>query len=227
MNKKIFKLTAVALIILSGIFILRYYGLDEYITLANIAELRQTIGQYGFWGPLIYIILYIIGTVFFLPGLPLTILGGLLFGPIWGTVWCSTAAILGASLSFLAGRYAVRDLIKAKFSQNKYFKKIELGVKEHGWRIVLITRLVPLFPFNAQNYIYGLTNINFGTYFIFSWVGMLPATAVYCFAAGSIAAGGSLKNTLIYLSIAGVGFIILSLLPRWIKKNNQLLEEDD
>lgn len=226
MSKNLIKLISIVSIVLVGIFLLRFYAVDEYITLDNIANLRNNIDQYGYWGPLVYIFIYIIGTVFFLPGLPLTILGGLLFGPIWGTIWCSTASIIGASLSFLAGRYAVRDLIKAKFSQNKYFQKIEIGVKEHDWRIILVTRLVPVFPFNAQNYIYGLTNIKFATYFIFSWVGMLPATIVYCFAAGSIVSGGSLKNMLFYLSIAGVGFVLLSLLPKWIKKNNDLIEED-
>jgi len=218
MNKKLFKLITAVLIIFSGILILRYFGLYEYISLANIKALRENIDQFGYWVPLIYILVYIIGTLFFLPGLPLTILGGLLFGPIWGAVWCSTAAALGASISFLAGRYAVRDLIREKFSHNKYFQRIENGVEENGWRIVLITRLVPLFPFNAQNYIYGITNINFSTYALFSWAGMLPGTIVYTFAAGSIADGGSLQNTLLYLSAAGVGFVILSLIPKWLKK---------
>jgi uncharacterized membrane protein YdjX (TVP38/TMEM64 family) len=226
MNKKIIRLILIAAVILLGILILRYYGLDDYLTLENLRDLRENINQYGYLAPIVYILFYITATVFFLPGLPLTIIGGIIFGPIWGSVWASTGAILGSSLSFLAGRYAVRDLIIENFSQNKYFQKIEIGVKEHGWRIVLLTRLIPLFPFNAQNYIYGLTNINFITYFIFSWLGILPATIVYCFAAGAVVAGGSLRNTIFYLSTAGLGLIILSLLPRWIKKNNDLIDED-
>lgn len=179
----------------------------------------------GAWAPVVFILIWIAACVIMLPGLPIAIAGGLVFGAVWGTVWSTVGANLGACLAFLIGRYAARDMVSGWVDRNKALKKIDAGVRQQGWRMLMITRLVPVFPFNIQNYVYGLTNISFGTYALVSLVCMVPGTIAFNFAAGSarevILSGGqpdAVKKTMMYLAIATVFFVLLSLIPGWVKK---------
>jgi uncharacterized membrane protein YdjX (TVP38/TMEM64 family) len=155
--------------------------------------------------------------VFFLPGLAITIAGGLIFGAVWGTVWTTLGANLGAIAAFLIGRYAARDMVKGMLEKNQALRKIDEGVARQGWRMLLITRLVPIFPFNVQNYVYGLTDIPLRTYVLVTVPCMLPATIAFNFAAGSVRTG-DFGKTLWYLGIAAVFFVLLSLIPNWVQK---------
>ena len=136
---------------------------------------------------------------------------------LWGTVYTTIGANLGAAAAFLIGRYAARDMVERQIENNAALGRIDDGVKRHGWRMLMITRLVPIFPFNIQNYVYGLSDIGFGTYVLVSLVCMVPGTIAYNFAAGSVRTG-NLGTTLWYLGIAAVFFVLLSLLPGWLKK---------
>jgi uncharacterized membrane protein YdjX (TVP38/TMEM64 family) len=178
----------------------------------------------GAWAPAVFILIWVFACVLLLPGLPISLVGGLVFGALWGTVWTTVGANLGASAAFLIGRYAARSMVEGWIEKNKALQRIDEGVKQQGWRMLMITRLVPLFPFNVQNYVYGLTNISFRTYALVSLPTMIPATIAYNFASGSarevILSGGqpeALKRTVLYLAIAAV-FFVVSLIPGWVKK---------
>lgn len=96
-------------------------------------------------------------------------------------------------------------------------------VARHGWRIVMLTRLVPIFPFNLQNYAYGITRIGFWPYAITSSICMLPGTAAFTFAGGALSDGrGDVTRTLAYLGIAGVLLVLISLIPRWLQRRSNL-----
>jgi uncharacterized membrane protein YdjX (TVP38/TMEM64 family) len=179
----------------------------------------------GVWAPAAFILIWVFACVLLLPGLPISLVGGLVFGAVWGTVWTTAGANLGASAAFLIGRYAARDMVEGWIERNKALKKIDEGVKQQGWRMLMITRLVPLFPFNLQNYVYGLTNIPFRTYVLVTLPSMIPATIAYNFASGSareaILSGAqpeALKKTVLYLAVAAVFFVLVSLIPGWVKK---------
>jgi uncharacterized membrane protein YdjX (TVP38/TMEM64 family) len=104
--------------------------------------------------------------------------------------------------------------------------KIDQAIARHGWRIVMITRLVPLFPFNLQNYVYGLTRIEFWRYLLASWSCMLPGTAAYTFAGGALSeASGDVQRTLLYLGIAGSLLVLVSLIPRWLSKTSPATDD--
>jgi uncharacterized membrane protein YdjX (TVP38/TMEM64 family) len=179
----------------------------------------------GGLAPAVFILIWIFACVLLLPGLPISLVGGLVFGAVWGTVWTTVGANLGAAAAFLIGRYAARSMVEGWVQKNKALKKIDEGVKQQGWRMLMITRLVPLFPFNVQNYVYGLTNIPFRTYVLVTLPTMIPATIAYNFASGSarevILSGGqpeALKKTVLYLAVAAVFFVLVSLIPGWVKK---------
>ena len=219
MTSKVIKLLIGIFVIVLIYVLLRYYGLTEYIDLKNVHKIKEWVSGFGMIAPVIYIAFYITATLFFLPGLPVTVLSGVAFGPVLGVVYAWIGSVIGVSLAFLSGRYVARELVESWVSKNSQFKKIDEKVEKEGWRILMITRLVPLFPFNLQNYAYGLTKIKFFTYFLLSAIFMLPGTIAYVQLGGALVSGeGDLRKTLIYLSLAGVLILLVSLIPKLFRK---------
>ena len=213
--------------ILVVLALLWYFDVFQYFQMERIQELNVFIDKFGLISPLIFIFIYSMATVFFLPGLPLTILAGVLFGPLLGTVWVSIGATTGATLAFLVARYSGRQYIVDKFSKSDLFIKLDQGVKKQGWKMVAITRLVPLFPFNAQNYAYGLTSVTLKPYVLTSFFCMLPGTIAYTFLAGAIIGGeGNVGKTITYIGI-GIGFLVaLSLISKMLINKNSIKKEN-
>jgi len=213
-------------IVLGGAFLAKIFGFQEILSLKNLAHLRAGIERFGPFAPLVFIAGYILAVIFFVPGLPITVLGGVAFGPIWGTVYVSIASTIGVALTFLIARYGAREMVERWVAESPRLTKIDQAVAHHGWQIVMITRLVPLFPFNLQNYAYGLTRIEFWRYLLVSWSCMLPATAAYTFAGGALSeAGGDIQRTLLYLGIAGSLLVLVSLIPRWLHKTSPATDD--
>jgi uncharacterized membrane protein YdjX (TVP38/TMEM64 family) len=160
---------------------IRLSGLHVYFQEERI---RSAIEAWGRFGPLLYIGMFAVLPSLFLPGLPMTVAGGLAFGPLWGTVYASIGSTLGAMLAFLVARYFARESILKLLGTR--WEKIDQQTARHGWVYVAITRLIPLFPFNVLNYAFGLTQIDFLPYAAVSWLCMLPATAAYVVFSSSI-----------------------------------------
>ena len=149
-------------------------------------------------GPLVFVLLYILACVLLLPGSLLTLGAGVLFGVIEGSVVVSVGSTLGATCAFLVGRYLARDWVGAKIAGNEKFKAIDEAVAVQGWKIVGLTRLSPVFPFNLLNYAFGLTQVKLKHYLIASWLGMMPGTILYVYIgslAGDLASLGSGERT--------------------------------
>ncbi len=181
---------AVIIIAAAGLVIAaRHFNVQELIRV-----LLEWISSLGAWGALMFVLTYIFATVLFLPGLLLTLGGGFLFGVVKGTAIVSVASTLGAGTAFLIGRYLARDWVAGKIEGNSQFRQVDEAVGREGWRIVGLVRLSPVFPFNLLNYAFGLTKVSFKEYFLASWIGMLPGTALYVYLgslAGDLATLGS------------------------------------
>lgn len=226
-KKEFVKLAFIAGAIVLIVFAMKRFGVFQYISLENIAKIKDWILGFGLLGPFIYVLLWIAACVFFLPGLPVALVGGIAFGPYLGTLYSSIGSTLGATAAFLIGRYAARGMVEGWVHKNSQLRKIDEGVKKQGWRMLMITRLVPLFPFNVQNYVYGLTDIPLLTYVFVSWSCMIPGTLAFSFAGGSLSSGEGLGRTMMYLGVAAVFFVLISLIPGWMKKRKgDLLEEN-
>lgn len=145
----------------------------------------------GAWSVFVYIALYVLATVLMIPASVLTLGAGAIWGVLWGLPIVSISSILGASAAFLVGRYLARGWVSQRLEGREKFKAVDEAVGEEGWKVVALTRLSPVFPFNLQNYAYGLTSISFWQYFFASWVAMLPGTLMYVYIG---AAAGSLAN---------------------------------
>lgn len=141
-------------------------------------HLQAFIEGAGSWAPLIYLLVYAVAPSLFLPGLPITIVGGILFGPFWGVVYTITGATAGACFAFLISRYAARNWVAEKLRSPRW-RALDEGVQRQGWKVVAFTRLIPLFPFNLLNYAFGLTKIGFIPYAAATFVFMLPACIAF------------------------------------------------
>ena len=116
-----------------------------------LREALDWISSLGPWGAVSFIVLYVLATVFFVPGFILTLAAGVLFGVVWGSVAVSVASIAGATLAFLIGRYLARDWVAQRIQGNEKFEAIDQAVAGEGWKIVGLVRLSPVFPFNLLN----------------------------------------------------------------------------
>ena len=159
----------------------------RFIDLQQIFRNALTwISGLGPTGPLVFALLYILACVLMLPGSILTLGAGAVFGVVSGSVLVSVASTLGATCAFLVGRYLARDWVGTKIAGNDKFRAIDEAVAVEGWKIVGLTRLSPVFPFNLLNYAFGLTQVKLKHYFIASWLGMMPGTIMYVYL-GSLA----------------------------------------
>jgi uncharacterized membrane protein YdjX (TVP38/TMEM64 family) len=183
----------------------------------DVAEVETAVRALGAWAPLAFIALYAAGTVLFAPGSVLTLAGGALFGPLWGTLVNLAGATLGATLAFLTARYLASDWVRGRAGARA--TKVLRGVEGEGWRFVAFTRLVPLFPFNLLNYLLGLTRIPLLPYVLATLVFMLPGALVYTYlgyAGREALAGGEglLQKGLVALSLLAA----LAFLPRLVAR---------
>ncbi len=153
----------------------RLAGVSEYL---EPERLRAFISSYGPLAPAVYMMVYALAPSLFLPGLPITIVGGVIFGPFWGVVYTITGATAGACVAFLISRYATRGIIETRLTGSRW-RRLESEVEKHGWKVVAFTRLVPLFPFNLLNYALGLTKISFVEYALTTFICMLPACIAF------------------------------------------------
>ena len=181
------------------------------------AALEAWILQFGPWAPIVFICAYILATVLFLPGLLFTLAAGALFGPYLGTVYALLGATVGATISFLIARYVLAEWIASRTPAR--VQRVIEGVEDEGWRFVAMTRLIPFIPFNALNYVLGLTRIRLVSYVLASVVFMAPGAAAYAYlghAGRSLATGEGdmVQNALLGLAVLG----LIGFMPRLIKR---------
>lgn len=157
------------------------YGAHVLGAGALVKHSLDWIAGLGALAPVAFVAIYILACVLFLPGSILTIGAGVIFGVVRGSIYASIAATLGATAAFLVGRYFARDWVAARLEGYPKFKAIDQAVGREGWKIVLLTRLSPVFPFNLLNYAYGLTRVSLRDYVLTSWAGMIPGTILYVY----------------------------------------------
>ncbi len=181
------------------------------------AALQAWVEGAGTAGPVVFMALYALATVLFLPGSVLTLAGGALFGPVWGTLWNLTGATIGASLAFLIARYLGADWVSRRAGPR--LQRLNDGVSSEGWRFIAFVRLVPVFPFNLLNYALGLTRIPFLAYVVASWIFMLPGAIAYTWLgyAGREALSGG-EGMIRNISIALALLAAVAFLPRLVRK---------
>jgi uncharacterized membrane protein YdjX (TVP38/TMEM64 family) len=165
-----------------------------------IARLLEWVQGAGLRGALLFGLAYIPAAVLFVPASVLTLGAGFVFGVARGTVIVSLGSTAGAAAAFIVARTVGHDWVAGRMARHPALDAIGRAVESEAFKVVLLTRLSPLFPFNLLNYAFGLSSVPFKTYVLASWIGMLPGTLMYIYlgsAAQSVAAvlSGELRRT--------------------------------
>ena len=194
------------------------FGWSKYLMAQeNIDMLKNMVKENFLLASLIYIGSTVIASVLLaVPGVTFAIIAGLLFGPWIGTLLCSIAATLGAVFSFIVGRFFLKDSIKPMAVKNKYLKKWLFS--ENGYDdmfVLMITRLIPVFPYNLQNFAYGTTDMKLSKYTIGTFIFIVPGTAMYTVGAAGFA---DEKNRIIYIAAAILIAVVVSIIGYLLKK---------
>ena len=179
----------------------------------DASAIEHWVAAAGWAAPLLFIAVFAVATVLFVPGTAVTLAGGALFGPYWGTLYNLAGATLGATLAFLAARHLGGTWVTRRLGGR--VGSLVRGVETEGWRFVAFSRLVPLFPFNILDYALGLTRIPFGPYFVATLVFTIPGAAAYTWlghAAREAVAGGEHPVGKVVIALALLA--ALALLPR-------------
>ena len=205
--------------IVTGILRLNHhYGWSSYLgDMSNLMFLKTMVEENIVAALALYIIITIVGCVVLaLPGVTFAVIAGMLFGPIWGSFACLLATTVGAMLAFLVGKFFLKDAVKPMLEKNKLMKKLLFSDDRKSDIIILmITRMVPIFPYNLQNFAYGITDIGFWKYSILTFVFMFPGVSFFTSGAAGLTAG---EDKWKYFLIAGVLAVAVTVAGLLIKK---------
>ena len=209
----------ILLLVMAAILVLdRIYGWSEYLgNMDNLQFLLDTVRENMLEAILIYSVLTIVGCVVLaLPGITFAVFAGVLFGPWLGTLACLLATTIGAILAFLVGRFFLRDTIQPLVMKNKWMKKVLFDDAGRSDIVILmITRLVPVFPYNLQNFAYGITKISLAAYSAYTFLFMLPGVALFTIGSAGFTAE---TNRWMYFAAAGVLLVVVVLMGWFVKK---------
>jgi uncharacterized membrane protein YdjX (TVP38/TMEM64 family) len=173
----------------------------------------------GVWAPIAFIVLYALSCVLAIPASLFTLGGGFLFGFVWGSVYVVVGAMFGAVAAFLVGRYLARDWVAKRIEGHEKFKAIDEAIGREGWKIVLLLRLAPVFPYAVLNYGFALTRVSLRDYTVATAIGIIPAMLAFVYF-GTLATdltklGQGVKTPpAIKWAIAAVAVIVTVLLTR-------------
>lgn len=216
--RKNLKLIVFGLIVIIVFVLNQRFGWSDYLgNTDNLRFLSELIDEHFALAALIYTGLTVVACVVLaLPGVTFAILAALLFGPWWGTLFCLIATTIGAIIAFIAGRFFLKDSIKPMVEKSAMLKKLLFDDADRSDIVLLaITRLVPLFPYNIQNFAYGITDISLAHYSLYTFIFMIPGVALYTIGTAGFTSGG---NRWLYFGLAAVLLILVMFLGWFVKK---------
>lgn len=193
----------------------RRFGWSGWLSGAGLSGLQATAEENFPAAAALYTVITIVGCVALaLPGVTFAVAAGLLFGPVSGTLLCLLATTLGAVAAFLAGRFFLRDAVRPLVMKNAWLKKVlfdDAGRSDIA--LLAVTRLVPLFPYNLQNFAYGITDIRLLPYALYTFLFMAPGVALFTVGSAGLAAeeGRGLYFTLaaaLLAAVLGLGWLL-------------------
>lgn len=212
------KLVIAALVVAGLVVASRVLPVGEWLKSFN-----DWVAGLGLLGIAIFVGVYILAAVLFVPGSVLTLGAGFAFGVAKGFLAVSLGATLGAAAAFLIARHLAREPVSRRIGASDKFSAVDRAVGREGAKIVFLLRLSPVFPYNALNYLLGLTSVRFWPYLLASWAGMLPGTLLYVYlgyagkAGLAAASGGAEDNRLRYVYL-GVGLLATLLVTIYVTR---------
>ena len=168
-----------------------------------MATMRALLEENALVAGLVYVLVSTVAcVVLMMPGFVFALVAGALFGPVWGTLLCWVAVTAGAVAAFVAGRFFLKDAVKPLLAKSPALNKLLFeGVHKSDLYLLAVTRLVPVFPYNLQNFAYGITVVSFGHYALYSAAFLFPGTAAYTVAAAGLVDEGQRLACLVVAAV--------------------------
>lgn len=210
MLKNSVALITIFCVVTTGIGVVLFGGIQP-------ETIQNFLNRLGIWSPIIYILLYTIGTILLLPSTPLNLTGGALFGVWWGTFWTAIAAILAALVSFYYSRTIGKDWVQAKFGEK--IQTVDAEIQQGGLFYLFAIRLLPIIPYGIVNFVAGLTSITLKDYLLGTTLGTVPGILPFVMIGAGIQAIG--KGDLLPLTVA---FALVGILvggATWYRRRRQ------
>jgi uncharacterized membrane protein YdjX (TVP38/TMEM64 family) len=206
------------LLVAAIIALLLYFGVHD-----QVLHLLSWVEAQGAWAALLFILLMALVVVLLLPGVLFTTGAGFVFGVLQGTLYVVLGTTLGAVMAFLIARYLFGERATLYVRTHARIQLVSDELTPHGWKIVLLSRLVPFFPSKLANYFFGLTRFSLGGYTVASLIGFIPFS-VHNVYLGSIAAdlatlgAQHAERTPLQWALYASGFAITVVAVIWISR---------
>lgn len=159
-------------------FVTNVFSSNPTESLSRVVDSIESMGSAGI---LYFGIIYTIAELLAVPATPLTLSAGYLFGVQQGTAIVLFSAILSATISFAIARTVLRTKVEGLLQNYPEFQKIDKAIGKEGFKLMLLIRLSPIFPFSLSNYLYGVTSVKFWPYFWGTSLGFAPGTIAYVY----------------------------------------------
>ncbi|MCA1788287.1 MAG: TVP38/TMEM64 family protein [Thioalkalivibrio sp.] len=183
----------------------------------DFTALEARFRGFGVWAYLLFVLAFVVLAMFPIPSTLWVLLGGSLFGPLMGTVLNVFSATVAAVFAFLTGRFLARDYVTTHAGSR--VRQVMRGVDAEGWRVVAMTRLIPVFPFAPTNYALGVTGIRLRSYAFTTGLALIPNLAAYTWLGHATRQAMSGAESLIQMLLGVVALIALLLfLPGFIRR---------
>jgi uncharacterized membrane protein YdjX (TVP38/TMEM64 family) len=205
MNIQLLKIGLFTLLVAAGVAAGIIFDVQQY---ASVESARSLVQSYGVYAPLAFIVLYALFTIAFLPAAPLTVLAGLLFGAVPGTIYTVIGASVGAVSAFSVTRFfgaaVVERLLASRMQQVQQYNE---RLAEHGFKTVLLLRLIPLFPFNGLNFALGVSKVTARDYTLATVFGIVPGAFLYALVGASILTRSAANIGIAVLAVLAFGIV--------------------
>jgi uncharacterized membrane protein YdjX (TVP38/TMEM64 family) len=192
-------------------------------------RIAESLSQYGALAPAVFALARIVGAVVLLPAAVLAIAAGMLFGPVWGTVYNVLSATLGAVITFAIARFLAPNWAERAVDGHVRLAAMMRAIDAEGWRFVAFVRLMPFLPYTVLNYALGLTSIRLSHYTLATLVFMIPIDVAYSYLgyAGYQALtgeAGATQSALIGVGLIAALLFVPLLARRYRRQRDSLLD---
>ena len=203
MSKHVLKIAAAILILAAVVVAFRVLPVASW--LRDFQTYVRGLGPIGY---VVYIVVYAVCVVAFVPASILTLGAGAIFGFVGGVIVVVIGATLGAIFSFLLARTVMRKRVEAMTAKNAKFRALDRAIASEGIKIVFLVRLAVVFPFTWLNYAFGLTAIPLWSYVAATVIGIIPATAAFVFVSSAATTAATTHASLITKTVYIAGGVI-------------------
>lgn len=220
MNKhlKSFLLKIGVLLIVMGVVLV----LNHYIFKIKPKDITDWVNGFGVWAPVVVLCIFTIRPFTLIPLSVVAVATGLLFGPYIGTAYIIIGTVLGAISSFVAIKYMITDA-EIQDDDKENLKALKQNLEEHGFKSVLMLRLIPVLNFDLLTFICAKTKVDFWKYVGATAIGTIPGSSMFGFF-GSSLLGLKLVNVIVLAGVVGLLFVIGFILKRHVENQFDIEE---